>query len=273
LAVCSVCGPEVAVRSFEFPNLSLDEMQGAVLLEAAQLCPFNIDAAAVDYQLISQNEQNVSGVFVAAANQLIRQKRGLVKNAELDCVLMDVDGLALLNCLSECEKNVAGSATAILNVGNSFSNLAISGDNAFPFIRDIAYAGDHITEQIASEKALPIETVRKILSGQYGDDQGQPDIDQAFEKACQKLIVDVTKTLRYYATQQKSTVVENVFVCGGFALVGKFVEMLDSQLPAKVTVWNPFEKIKCGKIKGSADILEKKGPAMAVAAGLAMRAI
>jgi hypothetical protein len=37
------------------------------------------------------------------------------------------------------------------------------------------------------------------------------------------LIVDVTETLRYYTAQEKSTVVEKVFVCGGFALVKRRV--------------------------------------------------
>src|SRR4030042_1340332 len=57
LAVCGVCGPEVAVRYFKFPSLPPEEVQGAVSLEATQVCPFNIDDSTVDYQLIS-NEGN-----------------------------------------------------------------------------------------------------------------------------------------------------------------------------------------------------------------------
>ncbi|MCJ7653792.1 MAG: pilus assembly protein PilM, partial [Dehalococcoidia bacterium] len=56
LAVCGVCGPEVAVRYFKFPSLPPEEIQGAVRLEAAQVCPFNIDDSAVDYQLMPDGE-------------------------------------------------------------------------------------------------------------------------------------------------------------------------------------------------------------------------
>ena len=99
------------------------------------------------------------------------------------------------------------------------------------------------------------------------------DIGESLAKACHKLIVDVTDTLRYYAAQEKSTAVEKIFVCGGFALVKGFVELLDNQLPAKAVLWNPFDKIRCDAGQNYRDILQKNGPAMAVAAGLAMRSI
>jgi len=53
---------------------------------------------------------------------------------------------------------------------------------------------------------------------------------------------------------------------------------LDSRLPMKVATWNPFEKMRCqvGRHHRGVlvkNILRKNGPAMAVAAGFAMRSI
>ena len=286
MAVCSVCGPEVAVRYFKFPSLPPEEMEGAMLLEASQVCPFNVDDGSIDYQLIPNGENDVSGVLVAATTKLVKRKSQFAKSASLNNVLMDVDGLALLNCFRAYERLEAGRAAAILNVGSSYTNLAIMSDNNLPFIRDMAYAGDDITEQIASERNVSTETVRKLLSrrpdsrretrGQAGCEnptEAEPELGESLARACQKLIVDVTETLRYYEAQEKSAIVEKIFVCGGFALVKGFVELLDNQLPVKASVWNPFEKIRCEAGGHCEDILAKKGPAMAVAAGLAMRSI
>jgi len=275
LAVCSVSGPEVAVRHFKFPSLPAEEAQGAILLEASQVCPFNVDDSAVDYQLIPDGDDTMQGVLVAATNKLLNTKTKLIENALLKCVLVDVDGLALLNCFNgfNHEKGQADGTTAILSVGNSYATLAIMGNNALPFIRDIAYAGSGIVEQIAAENALSAETVRELLSGRQN--QGEPEIElrDSLATACRKLIVDVSETLRYYATQEKSTIVEKIFVCGGFALVKGFVELLDSRLPARAVLWNPFDKIRCDAGPAAEDILAKQGPAMAIAAGLAMRSI
>jgi len=271
MAVCGVSGPEVAVRYFKFPCLATEEIEGAVLLEAAQVCPFNVEDGAVDYQLISNGEDNVTGILVAATNKLIKRKTELVDNASLDCVLMDVDGLALLNCLSEYEKPKAGRATAILNVGSSFTTLAIVSDNGLPFVRDMAYAGEGIVEQIAMENDVSTETVRRVLSGDSA--ASQLELRDNLEKACEKLIVDVTETLRYYTTQEKSAVVEKIFVCGGFSLLEGFTELLDRRLPATTMLWNPFDKIRCEAGRSCKDMLAKRGPGLAVAAGLAMRTI
>jgi len=273
LAVCSVCGPEVAVRYFKFPPLQTEEILGAILLEAEQVCPFNISESAVEYQLIPRGDDNISGVFVAATNNLIKARRQLVTNASLNSVLMDVDGLALLNCLSQYENAGTIGATAILNVGSRFTNLAIIGDNSLPFVRDISYAGNDIAKKIAEENEVSQETVCKILSGEEGAGLLQKELADSFANACQKLVDDVADTLRYYMAQEKSGFVEKVFVCGGFSLVKGFAELLDNQLPTAAVLWNPFDKIAQDEHLQGKEVLKENGPAMAVAAGLAMRSI
>jgi len=302
LAVCGLSGPEVAVRDFEFPLLPPEEIEGAVLLEASQVCPFNSGDSAVDYQLISDGDDKTRGVLVAATNALIKSRIQLVEEASLKCVLMDIDGLALLNCFNGAlngnqksqsgsfksktlepsvptpaeTSNGVGQAVAILNVGSSYTTLAIMGDDGWPFIRDITYAGDDIIKQIATENGMSTEAVKGILSGDSAPAKTQ--FYDSLKKACQKLIVDVAETFRYYAAHEKSTLVDKILVCGGFALAKGFVELLNSRLSAEAVLWNPFDKIRCdagcnprGIIQKN--ILQKNGPAMAVAAGLAMRSI
>ncbi len=271
LAVCGLSGPEVAVRDFEFPSLSTSEIDGAVLFEASQVCPFNAADSAVDYHLIPNGDDKTRGILVAATNALIKSKVQLTKEAALKCVLMDVEGLALLNCFNDLTNDSEKSTTAILNVGGSGTTVAIMGGNGRPFIRDMTFAGDNIIKQIATDKGMSTEDVKGILS----DDStaSQINLKNSLEKACQKLIDDVSKTLRYYATQEQSRPVEKIFVCGGFALTKGFIELLNSRLGAETVLWNPFEKIRCDTAQRFGDICNKKGPALAVAAGLAMRSV
>ena len=202
----------------------------------------------------------------------------LIKEAFLNCVLMDVDGLALLNCFNELsidgyERTEFDHAIAILNVGSSCTNLAIIGNSAVPFVRDIAYAGDDIIKHIAAENKISTEVVHKALFDDESSEYGSLQLGDNLAKACQKLIVEVDETLRYYTAQEKSDVVDKIFVCGGFALVKGFVELLNNRLSADAVLWNPFEKIRCDAGLHCREMLQKKGPAMAVAAGLAVRSI
>ncbi|OHB83470.1 MAG: hypothetical protein A2Z38_02035 [Planctomycetes bacterium RBG_19FT_COMBO_48_8] len=275
LVVCGVSGQEVAVRNFDFPSLLPEEIASAVSLEASQVCPFSAADSAVDYHLLPNNDNKTSGVLVAAMNTLITSKVQLAKEARLKCVLMDVDGLALLNCFNGlangCEKSEANQTVAILNVGGTHTTLAIMDNDGWPFIRDMTYAGNDIVAQIAARNDTSKETVRGILSGDSAADEA--GISDSLEKACHKLITDVGETLRYYSAQSASANVEKLFVCGGFALARGFVELLNRRLGVEAVLWNPFDKICHNANRDYEDIYAKTGPAMAVAAGLAMRSI
>ncbi len=259
------------MRDFEFPSLTTSEIDGAVLFEATQVCPFSAADSAVDYHLIPNGDDKTRGILVAATNALIKSKVQLTKEAALKCVLMDVEGLALLNCFNGLANDSEKSTTAILNVGGSGTTVAIMGGNGRPFIRDMTFAGYDIVKQIAADKAMSTQEVKGILAGD--STESQIDLNDSLEKACQKLIDDISKTLRYHATQEQSTPVEKIFVCGGFALTKGFIELLNSQLGAEAVLWNPFEKIRCDTAQRFGEICDKRGPALAVAAGLAMRSV
>ncbi|MBN2138927.1 MAG: type IV pilus assembly protein PilM [Sedimentisphaerales bacterium] len=276
LAVCGVSGPEVAVRDFEFPSIPDEEVEGAVQLEASQVCPFKTEDSTVDYQVVSNGGSNVRGIMVAATNALIKSKVYLAREASLHCVLLDVDGLAALNCFRETETPEPGQATAILNVGGSYTNLAIMSDDGWPFVRDLICVGEDIVKKIAAEKSLPVKTVRQILTGNA--DMDQSEYAESLQRATGKLVADISETLRYYNTQKKSEPLDKMFVCGDFSLAAGFVETLNKQLPVETVLWNPFDKMRSetrNNHRGvlQRNLLQKSGPAMAVAAGLAMRSI
>jgi type IV pilus assembly protein PilM len=272
-AVGSVCGPDVAVRYFKFPTIPSDEVASAISLEAEQVCPFSIDDSVIDYEIIPDSSDTVRGVMVAATNKVVRQKEKLLKDASLTPVLMDVDGLALFNCLNETEDFASDQAIAILNIGHTFSTLVISGDNCVPFVRDTNHAGQSITGELLHSTGLSRKQVLDILFNDGGDVEQQQLVEENLGAACEVLLEDITGTLRFYSAQKKTLFIEKIYVCGGFSQARGFVELLSSRLPAEAILWNPFEKMPCRGDSQCESILQKNGPSLAVAGGLAMRSI
>ncbi|GAG41601.1 unnamed protein product, partial [marine sediment metagenome] len=135
------------------------------------------------------------------------------------------------------------------------------------------YAGNNIVEQIAIENNISQEHVRRLLSGCEDSSNYELDIGSSLGSVCDKLISDISGTLRYYAAQEKSAIFEKIYICGGFALVDGFVELLNGKLPAPAVLWNPFDKMSCDANLVRRDIVQERGPALAVAAGLAMRSV
>jgi type IV pilus assembly protein PilM len=276
LAVCGVGGAEVVVRNFEFPIIPQEQIERAITLEAKQVCPFNTDQVAVDYRLIQEGNGKTRGYLVVATDRLVKSMVRLADRAHLNCALMDVDGLALLNCFNELEKPGKNHGTAILNIGSNCTTFAVEEDGGWPFIRNLSYAGDSIVEGVAAENEMTPDAVKTMFAG---DPKEIPaNIQESFKRACSRLINDITKTVRYYGAQERSSDIRKILVCGGFAMFGELVKILDGSLPMDVKLWNPFEKMRCHVGRNHRGVLvksiiRKNGPAMAVAAGLAMRAI
>ncbi|MBN2590528.1 MAG: type IV pilus assembly protein PilM [Sedimentisphaerales bacterium] len=271
LAVCGVSGPEVAVRDFAFPRLPDEEIESAINLEADVLCPFNAGQASIDYQIISDNDDSTKGFIVAATKSLLASKKQLADKAGLKCVLMDVDGLALLNCFNNLAEDCDREASAILNVGSENTTLAIMNKDGWPFIHDTSSSGNDIIIQILNENEISKEVLYSIL---FNNEEDVPfDLASSLEKASDRLISSVSNALRFYAAQEKSVPLRKIYICGGFAIARGFIELLSRRLGTEVILWNPFSNIRCDASQGCKEILTKQGHALAVAAGLAMRSI
>ncbi len=285
-AVCGVSGSEVIVRNFSFPELPEEEIEPAVRMEAAQVCPFEMEQGVVVYNQIpfrnsseggSGNvavaEKKTTGILVAAPNKTIKAKQMLVKSAGLNCAIMDTESLALLNGLRSYRRIPPGQALVLVNVGAKYSNVVITAGDGIPFMRDLPQAGSTMIEQIAQESQMTPEQVRACLRDPRQAAGGNPELAGRLKRACQNLLSDISETIRYYKAHIGFAQTETVLVSGGFALVPGFLEYLDSELPEAVVRWNPFDQISCGKNVTGADFIQQSGPAFAVAAGLAMRSI
>ena len=306
--VCGLRGPEVVVRDFEFPALPAEEIGPAVELEASQICPFSTEESTLDYQVTSNTDKKTVGFWVAAANGLIENTRQFVHEAVLRCALIDVAGLALLNLLETTGQDEApgvaaggrcgqdghrgreaGPApstmsisslpstkptaprvpqapplprSAVLDVGDSCTTIAIMDPAGRPFVRDIHCGSQEILRRVALDTGLS-----KFESRNSNFEFG------SLERACRDLTEDIATTLRYYAAQHGSGRVDRLLVSGGFAAVREFIELLGTNLYVEVEPWNPVGQMRCEAGSECESLLQKAGPSLAVAAGLAMRHI
>lgn len=275
LAVCGVGGPDVAVRSFEISFPQPSEIEQAIAAEARRACPFDTDDLRLDYRLFSRSDGKASGYVAAATSRLVSSKLNIIKEAGLRCALVDVEALALINCYSQTMKSDADCSAAILNIGSSFTTFVAESANAQPFVREIRFAGRDIIDRMAGESGIPADQVEASLF-----DTGLAAEESAgkLREASSPLVTEITKTLRYYESQQGSAPVRELLVCGGFASARGLTDVLSGQLSIKAVLWNPLEKMRVGFARNHnkvlrQNVLRKCGPAMAVAAGLAMRSI
>ncbi len=282
-AVVGLAGPDVAVRPFDFPALPLKQLRSAVELEAAQVCPFDVNESAVAFQLLKgtppQKHANPApegapermvGIFAAAKHSVIGQRRELCERGHAYCMMVDVDGLALLNCLEVCKVRQPGERALILNVGSAYTNLAIVGDDGLPFSRDIPYAAEAIVTQVSRSVSKPKQAVANALAG--GEEAQTRELRPSLNEACATLADRVHETVRYYGTRGSGPAVDRVLLCGGFAQIPAVTNTLTRLLGGTVELWNPLATLPLARAVRKNEVIEQ-GPTFVVALGLAMRSL
>lgn len=272
-AVTAVAGNDVMVRSFSFPELPSDELEGAVRLEASQVCPFDIDDSSVTFQVLKRENNQIKGILVAASNGQIHEKQRDLSKSSLNMAMVDVEGLALLNCLDEIEGEVAAESSAILKVDSYYTNISLSDKEGVPYVRDIPLAGLDILNQIANRNGISKETARMIWVEGDDSDFGDDELESILAESSERLIKNINDTLKFYSSQKSIGQIERIYLCGSFAKVKGFAELLNARLGGEVVLWNPLSKLTCAAGDDVKELVEARGCEMAVATGLALRKI
>lgn len=278
--VCGVSGPEVIVRGFKFPALPEQAIEQAVNMEARQVCPFDVHQSAVDFQLVQapDNTRNGKtgkvqprwGVMTAATDRIIRERTACIQKAGGETLMVDVNAMALLNCLTEFTDLPRQGTVAVIDIGSTLTNVVIYGQDGLPFVRDIAVAGSHVTEHIARKLELSQNDVLGVLTGKVENNRRDQAL-LAMNEAIRKLVNPINETLRFYSFQEKGAGVERVYLCGGYTLLQPLVEFLTDALAVPVSILNPFLHLKCSEHID--ETILQNGPMFAVAAGLALRTL
>lgn len=276
--VCGVSGPEVMIRGFKFGPLPDQAVSKAVGIEAQQVCPLDMKRSVLDYQLVESDAGDARGLrprhglMAVGTEHLLREKTQIVSEAGARALMIDVNALALLNCLNELGLLETAGTAAVIDIGSAFTNVVIYGQDGLPFVRDINIAGDQIVQHISRTLGISkVQAHQSLLQEQTSDSSGESLL--LLNDAIRPLANAINETLRFYSFQEKGTRLERIFLCGGLARLDAFTGFLADALPVPVSILNPFEKMTCDERAANAAELIKSGPAYAVAAGLAMRTV
>lgn len=267
--VCAQSGPEVVTRPFRFPLIPPEALGKAVELEAQQMSPFDMDQSIVAYQTVRSSSDGHQGFWVVAMRDAVERTLRRVHSAGGRVMLMDVEGLAAMNCLCQCIPQEQNSCRALLHLGNRYLTVIILGDDGIPFIRDLTYAGSHMLASIRQQTGLEEGAIRHAL---FGKTESIPsDIVTALKNAAARCLTDINDTLRYYSTQNPDGRIPKLYLSGGWAMSQPFTNLLAEALAVETEVFNPFRFLSVQLPPAQETLLKTAGPAFTVAAGLAMR--
>ena len=261
----SIEGPSVIIRNIQLPKMSEADLKNAIKYEVEKYIPYNVNEVIVDCQIISEAENNMGVLLVAAKKDSINDKIQLVQKAGLCPWVVDIDSFALINAfnLNNEEKN---KTIALLNIGSEATSVNIIRGDLLNFTRNIPVGGKRVTEVLAENFNIDLAQAEE-LKRNPGDKKEA--VDELCLNAMREMAIEIKSSFDYYESQYEEGVTE-IFISGGVAIDENMANFLSENMNLEVKRWSVLDRLILGN-KSLGDKISPIRDYFAVATGLALR--
>jgi type IV pilus assembly protein PilM len=275
-AAISISGHSVIVKKISLPVMTEDELEESIRWEAEQYIPFDINDVNIDFHILglpeggeAQDQMNV--LLVAAKKDKLAEYTGLVTEAGLNPVVVDVDAFTLENGYEINYDVKEGEVVSLINIGASVMNINILKGGTFSFTRDIPFGGNKYTEGIQREFNVSYDQAEQIKRGEVKSGFDPEALLAIFRTLNGEIANEVLRSIEYFKTTSANENIEKVYLSGGSSKIPELKAQLAERLGLAVESLDPFNRVEVNPKEFDLEYLKDVSPMAAVAIGLAIR--
>jgi type IV pilus assembly protein PilM len=272
-AVTAVPGPAVMIKRVALPNQSPQETEQAVMREARNFIPEDLDNVNLDYQVTSttvDTGDELEVLMAAAKKEIVNSYADTLRLAGLTPVVVDVDYFALDNMYELNYDPLENQVAALVNIGSRYSSINILKEGRSTFTGDVPVGGRDITEALVRDLGIPADEAERIKLGVAAGDLDEEQVSMALLPAVDALIEEVHYALSFFWTAATDERIDVLYLSGGGAQTPELANRLAERAEAPVEVSDPFGRILIDEEVDVA-VLRRRASEFAIAMGLAVR--
>jgi type IV pilus assembly protein PilM len=275
LGACAVAGSAVITKVISMPaNLSEEELEGQIQIEADQYIPYALDEISLDFSILgpSPNDPGRIDVLLAASrSDNVDVRVAALEVAGIEAKIVDVEAFALENAVAllAAKGGPVGEAhvLAIMDVGATASTLSVLEDSKIIYTREQLFGGRQLTDEIQRRYGLSYEEAG-LAKRQGGlPDNYEPEVLRPFMES---MAQEVNRALQFFYSSSQVGTVDHVVLAGGCASISGIDLLVQSKVDTPTTIANPFANMTAAP-RVRAEALGNDAPALMIACGLALR--
>jgi len=275
LGACAVAGSAVITKVISMPaNLSEEELEGQIQIEADQYIPYALDEISLDFSILgpSPNDPGRIDVLLAASrSDNVDVRVAALEVAGIEAKIVDVEAFALENAVAllAAQGGPVGEAhvLAIMDVGATASTLSVLEDSKIIYTREQLFGGRQLTDEIQRRYGLSYEEAG-LAKRQGGlPDNYEPEVLRPFMES---MAQEVNRALQFFYSSSQVGTVDHVVLAGGCASISGIDVLVQSKVDTPTTIANPFANMTAAP-RVRAEALGNDAPALMIACGLALR--
>jgi type IV pilus assembly protein PilM len=274
LGACAVAGSAVITKVISMPaNLSEEELEGQIQIEADQYIPYALDEISLDFSILgpSPNDPGRIDVLLAASrSDNVDVRVAALEVAGIEAKIVDVEAFALENAVAllAAQGGPVGEAhvLAIMDVGATASTLSVLEDSKIIYTREQLFGGRQLTDEIQRRYGLSYEEAG-LAKRQGGlPDNYEPEVLRPFMES---MAQEVNRALQFFYSSSQVGTVDHVVLAGGCASISGIDVLVQSKVDTPTTIANPFANMTAAP-RVRAEALGNDAPALMIACGLAL---
>jgi len=271
----SVSGQSVISRKITVPIMTTVELDEQIQWEAENHIPFDIKDVNVDYEILRRRPEagQMDILLVAAKRDEINDYVQIAKQAKLRPLVVDIDAFTIQNLFEHNRGLPPDQTFAIINVGATQASINVVSRGASAFTRDVANAGNFITEQLVKQIGVPFEQAEdmKVQASQPQGASALPArVFQVLDTVCDTVAGEIQRSLDFFLATSGEDRISRIFLTGGTANLPQLGAAVERRSRVGVEVMQPVERLPIEK-EVDQQILVPRVSQLSVALGLSMR--
>lgn len=256
----------------QLPNIKESEYETVIPTEARKYIPVPLTEVSLDWWVIPEQEYMSSEsskpkgrevLVVAVRNETLGQYRDLVKQAQLDTNLFELEIFSIIRSSFGHELE----PVVVVDFGARSTRVAIVEYGIVRVFHTINRGSHHISQTLATSLGISFEKAEELKHKQGLQSTDQNAL-QVINTSLVYIFSEINSVLLQYEREYHKSIGRMIVAGGGSRMPG-FFEKAKSQFPFEVTPALPFEKTTYPEFLK--DILLQSGPEFAVAIGLALK--
>ncbi len=267
--VTAIGGHDVIIKKIQMDRMKESDAREVIRWEAEQHVPFDIKSVELDFQILNPHEEGMQMevLLVAAKRELVDNKVGLLQDAGINPIIIDVDAFALHNAFEHNYPDSRDGIIALVNVGHETTNVNIL-ENGIPILtRDIPFGSRRIREDLQRERGLTAEQAEDVVQARETVD----DLERFVDASADEIAVGIERASAFLMTREDGESLGKIFLSGGGARVPGMVESLAKRMNVETHLVNPFERVPVRPGAAGGMSIEEAAPMLLLPLGLALR--
>lgn len=268
--VTAVGGRDVIIKKIEMDRMKQADAREVIKWEAEQYVPFDIKSVELDFEILNPDGDGLQMdvLLVAAKRELVDNKVGLLQDAGVEPIVIDIDAFALHNAFEHNYPEALGGIVALVNVGHETTNVSILEDGVPILTRDNPFGCRKIREDLQRERGLTAEQAEDVVQAR----ETTHDLESFVASSADEVAVGIERASAFLMTREDGNSVGRIFLSGGGARIPGMAESLARRMNVETEIVNPFERVPVRPGAAGEVSIEEAAPMLLLPLGLALRA-